>query len=59
MFVFNRKRISLMIFALLIGIFAYSYELSKANIRENIKETSSVPSTGKVIVVDAGHRQAR
>lgn len=55
MYVVNRKRISLILICLLLGIFAYSYESTKVNLDLEIQQTSSVPTSGKVIVLDAGH----
>lgn len=55
MIVINRKRVSLILMCLLLGIFAYSYEWTKINVDEQIQSTTSTPVSGKVIVVDAGH----
>ena len=58
MIVINKKRISIIICCVLIGIFAYSYQFSKMNTtqeKEQTKETTATPVSGKVIVVDAGH----
>lgn len=55
MYIVNRKRISLILMCLLLGIFAYSYESTKINLDEEIKQTTATPISGKVIVVDAGH----
>lgn len=55
MYIVNRKRISLILMCLLLGIFAYSYESTKINLDEEIKQTTATPVSGKVIVVDAGH----
>ena len=55
MYVINRKRISLMVICLLLGIFAYSYQGSKMELEQEVQETTATPVSGKVIVVDAGH----
>lgn len=55
MIVINKKRISIIVICLLLGIFAYSYEGTKIDLDQEIKETTSTPVSGKVIVVDAGH----
>ena len=55
MYVIKRKRISLILIALLLGIFAYAYENQKINIDEQTQSTTGTPVSGKVIVVDAGH----
>ncbi len=53
MYIIKRKRISLILIALILGIFAYSYEKDKMNISEEIQSTTATPVSGKVIVVDA------
>lgn len=55
MIVINKKRISIIVICLLLGIFAYSYQGTKIDLDEEIQETTSTPVSGKVIVVDAGH----
>lgn len=55
MYVINRKKISLILICLLLGIFAYSYEGTRIKLDQEIQETTSTPVSGKVIVVDAGH----
>ena len=55
MFVIKRKRICLILIALLLGIFAYAYEGKKINIDDETQSTTATPVSGKVIVVDAGH----
>lgn len=55
MIVINKKRISIIVICLLLGMFAYSYEGTKINLDHEIQETTSTPVSGKVIVVDAGH----
>lgn len=55
MYVIKRKRICLILIALLLGIFAYSYENQKINIDEQTQSTTATPVSGKAIVVDAGH----
>ena len=55
MIVINKKRISIIVICLLLGIFAYSYEGTKINLDQELQETTSTPVSGKVIVVDAGH----
>ena len=55
MIVLNKKRISIIVICLLLGIFAYSYEGTKINLDEEVQETTATPVSGKVIIVDAGH----
>lgn len=52
MYVVKRKRITLILIALLLGIFVYSYEGTKINLEET-QSTTATPVSGKVIVVDA------
>ena len=53
MIVINKKRISIIVVCLLLGIFAYSYEGTKIDLDQEVQETASTPVSGKVIVVDA------
>lgn len=53
MYVVKRKRITLILIALLLGIFVYSYEGTKINLEEETQSTTATPVSGKVIVVDA------
>ena len=55
MYIIKRKRISLIMIALMLGIFVYSYENQKLNTDEQTQSTTATPVSGKVIVVDAGH----
>ena len=55
MYIIKRKRISLILIALMLGIFVYSYENQKLDTDEQTQSTTATPISGKVIVVDAGH----
>ena len=55
MIVINKKRVSIIVVCLLLGIFAYAYEGTKINIDDETQSTTATPVSGKVIVVDAGH----
>lgn len=55
MYVISRKRISMILICLLLGIFVYSYTGTKLSSEKETYETSSTPVSGKVIVLDAGH----
>lgn len=55
MYIIKRKRVSLILIALMLGIFVYSYENQKISVDEQIQSTTATPVSGKVIVVDAGH----
>lgn len=54
-YIIRKERVYFILVALLLGIFAYSYEWTKINVDEQIQSTTSTPVSGKVIVVDAGH----
>ena len=54
-YIIKRKKISLILIALMLGIFVYSYENQKLNTDEQTQSTTATPVSGKVIVVDAGH----
>ena len=53
MVVLNRKRISLILLVIIVGVFTFEYQLAKTE-RETMKVTAT-PVSSKVIVVDAGH----
>lgn len=53
MVILNRKRLSLIIIVIILGIFTFEYQLSKTE-RETMYVTST-PVSGKVIILDAGH----
>ena len=53
MIILNRKRISLMLLVVIIGIFTFEYQLAKTE-REAMKVTA-IPASSKIVVIDAGH----
>ena len=53
MVVLNRKRISLILLVIIVGVFTFEYQLAKTE-RETMKVTAT-PVSSKVVVVDAGH----
>lgn len=57
MYVINGKRISMVLMSLLIGVFVYLFEVSKVEDNSRTQMVVSTPVSGKVIVVDAGHRK--
>lgn len=59
MFIINKRRIGIILSCLLIGMFVYGYETSNKDICLDTKEVTSTPSSGKVVVIDAGHRKTR
>ncbi len=63
MVVLNKKRISIMLLIILVGIFTFSYhtadkgmegELQSQNQEQN-KYVTTTPVSNKVVVLDAGH----
>lgn len=57
MYVINGKRISMVLMSLLIGVFVYLFEVSNVEDNSRTQMVVSTPVSGKVIVVDAGHRK--
>lgn len=55
MYVINKKRVTMLLMSILLGVFAYSYELTKLDFDNQLEETTATPVSGKVIVIDAGH----
>lgn len=65
MIVINKKRIQIIVGCLLIGIFAFSFQITnkQGDLVENTNtekqqttvQTTATPVSGKTIVVDAGH----
>lgn len=52
MIVMNRKRISVIVLVILVGIFTFSYQATKDSQKESLPVTST-PVSGKVVVLDA------
>lgn len=55
MYIIKRKSICLALMLLLLCTFAFSYEKNKTNKNENTRSTVAIPTSSKVIVIDAGH----
>lgn len=64
MIVINKKRIQIILACLIIGIFAFSFQIANNekklvkntnDERQNIVPTTATPVSGKTIVIDAGH----
>ena len=53
MIVLNRKRISLILIIIIVGVFTFEYQIAKLE-SENVPVVST-PVSDKVIVIDAGH----
>ncbi len=63
MIIIHKKRIQIMVTCLLIGIFAFTFQIANRTKEEekgkseqpNTMLTAATPVSGKTIVVDAGH----
>lgn len=59
MIVISKKRIQIILSCLIIGLFAFSFQVAEKNNnaieQRNIVETTATPVSGKVVVIDAGH----
>lgn len=58
MFVMNRKRLSIMILVIFIGIFTFSYRTTEKEI-ERDEPVTATPVSNKTVILDAGHRKTR
>lgn len=56
MIVLNRKRLMAIVSMVCISLLVFSFQIAT---EEKTVETVSLPVTGKVIVIDAGHRCTR
>ena len=54
MIVINRKRISIIILVVLLGIFTFAYQTEEKKL-EDAEFTATTPVSNKVVIVDAGH----
>ena len=55
MFVINRKRIQIMLSAILVSVLLFGVQISLKEKEELTVETTSTPTSNKTIVIDAGH----
>ena len=55
MFVINRKRIQIMLSAILVSVLVFGVQISLKEKEELTVETTSTPTSNKKIVIDAGH----
>ena len=55
MFVINRKRIQIMLSAILVSMLVFGVQISLKEKEELTVETTSTPTSNKTIVIDAGH----
>ena len=54
MILLSKKRINLILISILVGVLTFSIK-SSVNEEDLIKETTSLPVSGKTVIVDAGH----
>ena len=58
MLVISKKRIQIILSCLIMGLFAFSFQVAENNSATELKntvETTATPVSGKVVVIDAGH----
>ena len=55
MYIISKKRIQIMLSAILVGILAFGIQISNEQRKELTVETTSTPASNKTIVIDAGH----
>lgn len=56
MIIINKKRLAAIFSLILIAVFAFTFQ--KADLNKTV-QTVTLPVSNKVIVLDAGHREAR
>ncbi len=54
MIIINKKRISIMILVILLGIFTFAYQTEKEQIQET-QYVATTPVSNRVVILDAGH----
>lgn len=55
MYIISKKRIQIMLSAILVGVLAFGIQISNEQRKELTVETTSTPASNKTIVIDAGH----
>ena len=55
MFIINKKRIQIVLSAILISILTFGMQISIKEKEQLTLETTSTPSSNKTVVIDAGH----
>ena len=55
MYIISKKRIQIMLSAILIGVLAFGIQISNEQRKELTVETTSTPTSNKTIIIDAGH----
>lgn len=59
MFIISKKRINLIIFAIILAVGCFIYSKQDLTEQESGIEVTAVPCSGKIVVLDAGHRHTR
>ena len=61
MLVLRKKQIVITTMCIFLSVFTFMFSTAKGDINENksVKETVSLPISGKTIILDAGHRNSR
>ena len=54
MVIINRKRISIILLVILVGVFSFAYKSEQKNIAE-LSYVATTPISNKVVILDAGH----
>lgn len=55
MFIINKKRIQIILSAILISVLTFGMQISIKEKEELTVETTSTPASNKTVVIDAGH----
>ena len=55
MYIISKKRIQIMLSAILVGVLAFEIQISNEQRKELTVETTSTPASNKTIIIDAGH----
>ena len=55
MYIISKKRIQIMLSAILVGVLAFGIQISNEQRKELTVETTSTPASNKTIIIDAGH----
>ena len=55
MYIISKKRIQIMLSAILVGVLAFGIQISNKEKQSLTLETTSTPASNKTIVIDAGH----
>ena len=55
MYIISKKRIQIMLSAILVGVLAFGIQISNKEKQALTVETTATPASNKTIVIDAGH----